>query len=190
MHLANNSLGDCQVDVITAQGKGAIAMRLPRCSRPRSVVLPSARSGFDRYGVSPRPARLRAGSRALGSNRFQGWDDPHQPPQGWRDIVAPATWPGAARLMANADSPYVFVTERGGPMTAAGVHKLIARLGVAAKLPFPIHPHMLRHSNGNKLANDGHDTRSLAHFLGHANLQNRAKYTARSSGRFKDFFRH
>ena len=26
-----------------------------------------------------------------------------------------------------------------------------------------VHPHMLRHSTGYKLANDGHDTRSLAH---------------------------
>src|SRR5262249_50277527 len=30
----------------------------------------------------------------------------------------------------------------------------------AAKLPFPVHPHMLRHSTGYKLANDGHDTPS------------------------------
>jgi integrase len=87
------------------------------------------------------------------------------------------------------DSPYLFVTERGGPMTAAGVRKLIARLGEAAKLPFPIHPHMLRHSTGYKLAGDGHDTRSLAHYLGHANLQNTARYTALSPERFKGFFR-
>jgi hypothetical protein len=31
--------------------------------------------------------------------------------------------------------------------------------------------YMLRHSTGYKLANDGHDTRSLAHYLGHRNLQ-------------------
>jgi hypothetical protein len=29
---------------------------------------------------------------------------------------------------------------------------------------------MLRHSTGYKLANDGHNTRSLAHYLGHHNL--------------------
>jgi integrase len=28
-------------------------------------------------------------------------------------------------------------------------------------MPFPIHPHMLRHACGFKLANDGHDTRAL-----------------------------
>src|SRR5215468_8891440 len=37
--------------------------------------------------------------------------------------------------------------------------------------PFHVHPHMLRHSTGYKLANDGQDTRSLAHYLGHRNLQ-------------------
>jgi type 1 fimbriae regulatory protein FimB/type 1 fimbriae regulatory protein FimE len=87
------------------------------------------------------------------------------------------------------NSSYLFATERGGPMTASGVRKIIARLGVAAKLPFPIHPHMLRHSTGYKLASDGHDTRSLAHYLGHANLQNTARYTALSSDRFKAFFK-
>ena len=44
-------------------------------------------------------------------------------------------------------------------MTPATVRKLITRAGEKAKLPFPIHPHMLRHSTGYKLANDGHDTR-------------------------------
>jgi site-specific recombinase XerD len=36
---------------------------------------------------------------------------------------------------------------------------------VDAKLPFAVHPHMLRHACGFKLANDGHDTRSLQHYL-------------------------
>jgi hypothetical protein len=43
----------------------------------------------------------------------------------------------------NTESRYVFVTERGGPATTAGFLKMIARTGEAAKLPFPIHPHML-----------------------------------------------
>src|SRR5450631_3664457 len=44
-------------------------------------------------------------------------------------------------------SPYLFVSELGGPMTPATVRKLFARAGEKAKLPFPIHPHMLRHSS-------------------------------------------
>lgn len=43
-------------------------------------------------------------------------------------------------------SPYLFVTQRKDPMTPATMRKLSARAGELAKLPFPIHPHMLRHS--------------------------------------------
>src|SRR6516164_1264787 len=50
---------------------------------------------------------------------------------------------------------YVFVSERGGPIGPIGFHRLIQRVGEAAKMPFPIHPHMLRHACGFKLANDG-----------------------------------
>jgi hypothetical protein len=31
-------------------------------------------------------------------------------------------------------------------------------------MPSAIHPHMLRHASGYKLANDGHDTRALQHY--------------------------
>jgi site-specific recombinase XerD len=46
----------------------------------------------------------------------------------------------------------------------------------------------LRHSTGYKLANDGHDTRSLAHYLGHRNLQSTARYTALAPDRFAKFW--
>jgi site-specific recombinase XerD len=46
-------------------------------------------------------------------------------------------------------------------MSTLGFHHLIARLGKTAEMPFAVHPHMLRHACGFKLANDGHDTRSL-----------------------------
>ena len=62
----------------------------------------------------------------------------------------------------NPAEAHVFVSERGGPISPMGFHHLIARLGKAAELPFAVHPHMLRHACGFKLANDGHDTRSAA----------------------------
>src|SRR6188472_2606359 len=58
-------------------------------------------------------------------------------------------------------SPFVFTSERGSPFTAAGFARMLERAGVEAKLGFKAHPHMLRHACGFKLANDGHDTRSL-----------------------------
>ena len=58
------------------------------------------------------------------------------------------------------NSPYVFVTEAGTPVTTSWFLRMLQRTGRAAKLPFAVHPHMLRHACGYKLANDGHDTRS------------------------------
>lgn len=89
------------------------------------------------------------------------------------------TWP---------DSPYVFVSERGGPMTASNVRRLITRLGKEAGLPFPTHPHMLRHALGFKLANDGHDTRAIQLYLGHRNIRHTVRYTELAPDRFKRFF--
>lgn len=85
-------------------------------------------------------------------------------------------------------SPYLFVTERGSPMTAAGFRKLLSRLGKRSDFPFPVHPHMLRHSCGYKLVNDGHDTRSIQHYLGHRNIQHTVRYTELSPNCFHDFW--
>ena len=79
----------------------------------------------------------------------------------------------------NMESRYVFVTERGGPATTAGFLKTIARTGEAAKLPFPDY----------KLANDGHDTRTLQHYMGHKNIMHTVRYTEMAPNRFKDFWR-
>ena len=62
-------------------------------------------------------------------------------------------------------------------MSAVGFRRMLTRLGQAAKMPFGIHPHMLRHSTGFKLANQGVDTRSLQHYLGHKNIQHTVRYT-------------
>ena len=84
---------------------------------------------------------------------------------------------------------HVFVSERGGPIGPIGFHRLIQRIGEAAKMPFPIHPHMLRHAWGFKLANNGHDTRALQHYLGHKNIQHTVRYTELAPDRFENFWR-
>jgi site-specific recombinase XerD len=58
-----------------------------------------------------------------------------------------------------------------------------------AKMPFPIHPHMLRHGCGYALANAGNDTRALQAWLGHRNIQHTVRYTELAPNRFKDFWR-
>ena len=85
-------------------------------------------------------------------------------------------------------SPYVFVTERGGPMTAGGFRKLLSRISQLSSLPFSVHPHMLRHACGYKLVNDGHDTRAIQHYLGHKNIQHTIRYTELSANCFTQFW--
>jgi integrase len=70
-----------------------------------------------------------------------------------------------------------------------GDTQIAARIGSRAKMPFPIHPHMLRHGCGYALANAGHDTRSLQAWLGHKNIQHTVRYTELAPDRFRDFWR-
>jgi type 1 fimbriae regulatory protein FimB/type 1 fimbriae regulatory protein FimE len=86
------------------------------------------------------------------------------------------------------ETQYVFVTERKGPMTDSTFRKIVTRAGKEAGLQFSIHPHMFRHSTGFKLANEGKDTRSIQHYLGHKNIQHTVRYTEISPSRFKDFW--
>jgi len=86
-------------------------------------------------------------------------------------------------------SPYVLTSERGGPMTDSNVRKLVARLGQAAKLGFPVHPHQLRHGTGYALVKAGHDTRRIQLWLGHKNIVHTVRYTQLSDDAFKDFWR-
>jgi type 1 fimbriae regulatory protein FimB/type 1 fimbriae regulatory protein FimE len=82
------------------------------------------------------------------------------------------------RLLREAPtSPYVFMSERGAPLSVAGYQRMVARAGVAAKFRFLIHSHMLRHACGFKLANDGHDTRAIQAYVGHRSIMSTVRYT-------------
>ena len=86
-------------------------------------------------------------------------------------------------------SPYVFVSERGAPLSVAGYQRMVARAGEAARFGFLVHSHMLRHGCGYKLANDGQDTRAIQHYLGHRSIASTVRYTALAPDRFKGFWR-
>jgi integrase len=81
----------------------------------------------------------------------------------------PATHPLTGREMRAlrkhqreaARSAFVFVSERGAPLSAPGFSRMVERAGRSAKLGIKVHAHMLRHACGYALANAGHDTRAL-----------------------------
>lgn len=91
------------------------------------------------------------------------------------------------KLTPDPEARFVFVTERGAPFTRSNLAKIIEKAGVAAGFDFPIHFHMLRHSCGYRLVNEGKDTRSLQGWLGHSNIQHTVKYTSLNAERFKDW---
>jgi integrase len=92
-------------------------------------------------------------------------------------------------LKREAKSPFIFVSERGVPFSVAGLQKLVERAGIGAKMPFKVHPHMLRHATGFALANKGTDTRTLQAYLGHRSIQSTVRYTELAPGRFKNIWR-
>jgi integrase len=88
-------------------------------------------------------------------------------------------------LKREAKSPFIFVSERGAPFTVSGLQKLVEGAGVVAKIPFKVHPHMLRHATGYVLANKGTDTRTLQKYLGHRSMQSTVRYTELAPGLFQ-----
>jgi type 1 fimbriae regulatory protein FimB len=82
------------------------------------------------------------------------------------------------------DSTHVFMGERHKPLTTGAIAKIMKRAGALAELPLPIHPHMLRHSCGYFLAEQGLPTRDIQEYLGHKNIQHTVRYTAANPARF------
>ena len=94
------------------------------------------------------------------------------------------------RLEREADgSPFVFVSERGAPFSTRGFQVMVERAAQTAGFDMKIHPHMLRHACGYKLANDGVDTRTIQSYLGHRSIQHTVRYTELAPTRFKSLFR-
>ncbi len=92
-------------------------------------------------------------------------------------------------LKREAQSPFIFVSERGAPFSVSGFAKLVERAGIEAKLPFKAHPHQLRHACGYALANRGTDTRTLQAYLGHRSIQSTVRYAELAPERFKNLWR-
>jgi integrase len=138
-----------------------------------------------RHGLRAKEARLarwsqldldNAGSKTFRVQRVKGSEDSTHTLD--RDEVA-----GLRRLREITDSPYVFVSERGGPISADTVARVVSEAADKADIGFRVHPHMLRHSAGHMLADEGLDTRLIQDFLGHRDIRNTVRYTKLSPHR-------
>jgi type 1 fimbriae regulatory protein FimB len=84
--------------------------------------------------------------------------------------------------------PWLFISERGAPLTRHAVNYLIAAAGEKAGLGH-VHPHMLRHSCGYALADKGTDLRTMQDYLGHRDPAMTVRYTRVAARRFEGLWR-
>lgn len=92
-------------------------------------------------------------------------------------------------LAARGDRlPWLFVSERGQPLTERAVYYLVRSAGEKAGL-LDVHPHTLRHSCGYYLADRGTDLRTMQDYLGHRDPRHTVHYTRVAGRRFEGLWK-
>jgi integrase len=152
-------------------------------TRDATLILMVARHGLRvTEAIDLRWDQVDLGKSHLHVKRLKGGIDSVHPMQG--DELRALR---ELRRDQEAKSIFVFVSERGGPMTRSNVAKMIEAAGKRAG--FKAHPHALRHTCGHLLADAGHDTRRLQLWLGHSDIKHTARYSELSARPFADFWR-
>jgi len=102
------------------------------------------------------------------------------------EIRATRKW---LRERPEAAQDFVFLSERGSPLTRQAAWRIVKEAGELAGLDVEVHPHMLKHSCGFFLANRGYDTRLIQDYMGHKQIGNTVRYTATNAKRFEGLWR-
>jgi site-specific recombinase XerD len=84
--------------------------------------------------------------------------------------------------------PWLFISERGTALTRQAVNYIVREAGERAGLGH-VHPHMLRHSCGYALADNGTDLRTMQDYLGHRDPKHTAHYTRIAGRRFEGLWK-
>jgi len=96
------------------------------------------------------------------------------------EVTAIKTW---LRKRPKSDSPYLFVSRKGGAMSRSQFFRIFKSLAEACSLPSgKCHPHVLKHSLGSYLANSSMPVQVIQQRLGHRNIQNTLVYVQMASG--------
>jgi integrase/recombinase XerD len=86
-------------------------------------------------------------------------------------------------LLKGRQSPFLFLTNRGRPMTRQRFWQALKKLGTLAGLK--ITPHTIRHSFATHLLDGGADLRSVQKMLGHEDISTTQIYTKVSADRIR-----
>lgn len=84
---------------------------------------------------------------------------------------------GRPALLKGRPSPFVFIGNRGKPLSRMGLFKIVRRYAAAAGIPRKISPHKLRHAFATHLLQGGADLRAVQEMLGHSDISTTEIYT-------------
>ena len=80
-------------------------------------------------------------------------------------------------LYMKEDHDFLFVNQKGKPVSVRMIQMLCESTGEKAGLPVHVHPHMIRHSFATHLLDNGADLRIVQELLGHETLSTTQIYT-------------
>jgi integrase/recombinase XerC len=98
-------------------------------------------------------------------------------PVGRKALQALELWDKSRVLLANAEEPALFVSNRGTRISPRSVQARVTHWGRVQGIDTKVYPHLFRHSFATHLLESSHDLRAVQELLGHANISTTQVYT-------------